>query len=287
MDLEFCFRQSHVSLEQALQETLQLSRSQIKKSTLSSKQLKSQVMAQKPYALPLDLLNHGRIHPEYQGPDIEVLFEDNNFLVLNKPPNIHCHPLKYSDQKTVLNFLLQQKRYLELVVNQEAYDRGLLYRLDYGTSGVLIYVKQEKLWQDLRQNFATAAKEKKYVALVTGYFDQEGKWTHYLQVSGQKGQKVIATETGFKAMLKVKRTHYHSKKNLSLLEIELITGHRHQIRAQLKALGFPILGDELYGGQRAERLFLHALSYQLQFKELLCLKTEAPLAKEFLTLFPI
>ena len=85
------------------------------------------------------------IYPDYEGPDIEVLFENDDVIILNKPPNIHSHPLKYSEQDNCLSFLRQQLKNNKMDVNKKSYDKGLLYRLDYVTSGVLFFIIKKYL----------------------------------------------------------------------------------------------------------------------------------------------
>jgi 23S rRNA-/tRNA-specific pseudouridylate synthase len=156
------------------------------------------------------------------------------------------------------------QKWESLCVNTHNYDRGLLFRLDYETSGVMVLAKNERFLKSMRENFDTAMKRKFYWAIVEGEFDKEGRWTHYFKPTGHKGtkQKVSEFETadthvGTLSVLKIS-----SNQGKSLLLVNLKTGLRHQIRAQLSYLGFPILGDELYGGKQAERLFLHALRYE-------------------------
>ena len=94
--------------------------------------------------LPLDFVNDGLINPHYDGPPIEIIAETEWFLVLNKLPNQFVHPLSYDESNNCLSYLRATRPEL-LNVNSSNYDRGLLYRLDFETSGVLIYVKQDNL----------------------------------------------------------------------------------------------------------------------------------------------
>jgi 23S rRNA-/tRNA-specific pseudouridylate synthase len=107
-------------------------------------------------------------------------------------------------------------------------------------------------------------KRKLYLVIVEGEFDREGKWTHFFRSSGAKGSKQKVSDDfhseAHEGNLEVKRLLV--KEGKSLLVVSLETGLRHQIRAQLAHLGFPIFGDELYGGAIAPRLFLHAWKYE-------------------------
>jgi 23S rRNA pseudouridine1911/1915/1917 synthase len=121
----------------------------------------------------------------------------------------------------------------------------------------------------MRHGFNERIKRKIYWAIVEGDFNQEGSWTHSFRAMGVKGAKQKVDlhyhPDAHEGHLVVQKIAY--KEGKSLLMINLKTGLRHQIRAQLSALGFPILGDELYGGKKAERLYLHALRYEWDKEE--------------------
>jgi 23S rRNA pseudouridine1911/1915/1917 synthase len=251
------------SLKEALQKSLHSSGQQLKK-FFSSKQLQRSVLNRDILRLPLDLVNHLHINPEFVGAKPSVIVEDPLYIALHKPPGIHCHPLAYSDKNTLLNYLVVESKFEALNVNREHYDRGLLHRLDFETSGVVLLAKTDRVYQNTRGDFQHEVKKKFYWAIVNGSFDKEGLWTHYFRGTGIKGskQKVTDQETELSTpgSLGVLKVSEHNGK--SLLLVNLKTGLRHQIRAQLSHLGFPIVGDELYGGIQADRLFLHALRYE-------------------------
>lgn len=216
--------------------------------------------------LPLNFVNDGFINPHYEGPAIEILAENELFLVLNKHPNQFVHPLSYDESDNCLSYL-RAKRPELLFVNQSNYDRGLLYRLDYETSGVLIYVKQESLYKKLREEFNEVAKKKIYRCWVNGECSLQGRFIHSFSSSGEKGQKVVVhshVDDETAGTLSVSPLRFDSDKNQTLMEVQLKTGLRHQIRAQMAYLGYPLVGDELYGGTKASRLYLHAVQYEIE-----------------------
>lgn len=261
--VDFHWLNNESSLKEALQETLGASGQMLKKH-FSSKALSRSLSARELTKLPLDLVNQLMINPLYDGPEIKILAETAAYIAVHKPSGIHSHPHLYSDKNTVLNFLASRGIWTPLMVNKESYDRGLLYRLDFETSGVLILAKNEKLLHHTRTDFSTEMKRKFYWAVVNGSFDQDGLHTHYFKASGLKGSKqkvhdenAEELKPGTLAVIKIMESE-----GKSLLLINLKTGLRHQIRAQLAHLGFPIFGDDLYGGEHANRLFLHALRYE-------------------------
>lgn len=251
------------TLKSALQTCLGSSGQQLKKH-FSSKQLQRPVRARDLLRLPINLVNHLMINPEFQGPKPTIISEDSLYIALHKPPGVHCHPHDYGDKDTLLNFLVEEKKFEALNVNCENYDRGLLHRLDLETSGVVLLAKTDRVYKNTRNDFQQEVKRKFYWAIVNGSFDKEGLWTHHFTSSGVKGSKQKVSDWGSdvstEGTLAVAKISENQGKSLVLVNLK--TGLRHQIRAQLAYLGFPIVGDELYGGLQAERLFLHALRYE-------------------------
>ncbi len=223
-------------------------------------------------SLPLDLINFHQIYPQYFSPSLNfqpslrprVLEENQYCVVLYKPPMCHTHPLRYCEADNMLSYLREIGRHDLLRVNERNFDRGFLHRLDFETSGILIYCKSEEVYGALRNDFQNSMKEKIYQAHVKGKFPESlilKNIIHYLKPSGQHGHKIQAIteeERGLlknsrsrdeyiKAELTIERCEYDSVHDKSCLTVKLGQGHRHQIRVQLQRLGFPIIGDPLYG----------------------------------------
>lgn len=261
--VDFQWLHDEKSTKHALQAALGSSGQLIKKH-FDSKFQSRPVRARDLIKLPLDFVNHMRINPLYKGALPLILKESADYLALHKPSEVHCHPHAYSDQDTLLNFLAQTNHWATLCVNENQYDRGLLYRLDFETSGLVILAKNEEFLKKMRTEFSTLMKRKFYWAIVVGDFNQEGEWTHHFRATGAKGSKQVVSENADRdsqeGSLSVKKVMYQNGKSLVLVNLK--SGLRHQIRAQLAHLGFPLLGDELYAGQKSERLFLHALRYE-------------------------
>ena len=260
--VEFQWLNDRPSLKEALQELLECS-GQLLKRHFTSKELTRPVRARDLLSMPLDFVNHLAVNPIFEGPTPSILRETKDYLVLHKPANLHCHPLCYTDKNTLLNFLASKGMIEDLLINRGNYDRGLLYRLDFETSGVIVLARSESILDGIRKDFSRM-KSKFYWAVVDGSFDLDGRYSHFFRATGVKGHKQVVTDVpkpdATVGALKVKKVIEAGGKSLLLIKLE--TGLRHQIRAQLSHLGFPILGDELYGGNKAERLFLHALRYE-------------------------
>lgn len=285
-DKNFCTLKSFKSLEELLTKELSFSKSLIKK-FLPKRKLQYAIKERDELLLPLEILNNGFINPIYDGEGITFLSEDENFIALNKPAGIHGHPHNYSETNTVLNFLRSRKTFPVFTNKSADAESNLLYRLDRETSGVLIFAKSNEVYKKVRSSFTESVKKKTYIAVVSGEFNQEGDHGHFLESFGEKGSKMRAVESGTnKVQINVTLLKYNSDKDLSLVEVKLGQGVRHQIRCQLSSIGFPILGDELYGGTASERLYLHAYKYEIQLDGL-NFKAESREEKLFLALFDL
>ncbi len=264
--INFCLLNSISSVDEFLKQYFNCSASKLKKYFAKSF-LNRSLPAHSILDLPLNFVNDGLINPKYSGPEIKILFEDGKFLVMDKPTNLFVHPLTYDEGNNCLSFLRQKFPEL-LEINKKNYDRGLLYRLDFETSGVLVYVKDKNDYLFLRKNFQEIAKKKLYLCAVSGECKLNNTYTHYFSSSQAKGKKVLVSELeteGEEGELSVSPVSYNGDTNITILQVELKSGLRHQIRAQLAFLGYPLCGDLLYGGAKARRLYLHAQLYELNF----------------------
>lgn len=265
--VEYCLLESTSSVEEFLKSTFNATSSKLKK-YFDKSFLSRSMKAHSTLSLPLNFVNDGLINPDYIGPFIPSLYEDENFLVLDKPANLFVHPLVYEEKNNCLSFLRQKQSSL-LLVNRTHYDRGLLYRLDFETSGVLVYVKNDLAYTLLRENFKTVAKRKIYLCRVEGECHLTGSFSHSFSSSEARGKRVVVGElnelAGDKGELSLRAISFDGVTNTTLMEVVLKSGLRHQIRAQLAFLGFPLRGDKFYGGQQAERLYLHAQTYEIEY----------------------
>ncbi len=257
--LDVCFLENNICINEFLN-GLGVPKAQQKK-YLTKKQLSFVPRHKQSVKLPIELINYLKINPCYSGPEIKVLYEDDIFLAFHKPQGVHSHPLSYIDTLNCLSFF-ESKKSLQ---NTSSYDRTLLYRLDFVTSGVLVLCKNERDYFSMRENFHEVAKEKVYFAIVEGVGIKEGYYQHLISSMGAKKAKMKEDPQGKKAQLEIVEVHSLEKSKLSLVKIKLKTGLRHQIRLQLSLLGYPILGDTLYGGSEHQRVFLHAYQYSFIF----------------------
>lgn len=261
----FSLLRSYPTKQEMLIDLFALSKSQIKKMGLSKKYLISQANIREVVSIELRIVNHKKINPTYLGTrKIKLLEQTQNFIVLSKPSQIHSHPLSYDDSYNILSGMYELGLGKYLKVNSSEYDRGLLYRLDYETSGLILYAKKDELYITLRENFNSVVEKKEYLAVVKSGI-QSKSYTHFIKPSGPKGHKMKEDESGDKVDIDVFVLEESEK--FSLIKVSLKQGRRHQIRVQLALTGFPIVGDELYGGEHFDRLMLHCYRYQLKINQ--------------------
>jgi 23S rRNA pseudouridine1911/1915/1917 synthase len=196
---------------------------------------------------------------------LEVLFEDDDLLVLNKPAGLVMHPGAGHQQHTLVNALLAHCKNLSAIGGKER--PGIVHRLDKETSGALVIAKNDATHRDLSKQFAARTMEKIYLALVAGTPRKTaGVIDKAIERHPVDRQRMsIARRQGRSA-----KTDYRvlrSSGDVSLVECILHSGRTHQIRVHLHDLGHPVLGDKLYAGKRGgnfARQMLHA--WKLSFR---------------------
>ena len=205
---------------------------------------------------------------------LDVLFEDDALLVLNKPVGIVVHPAPGHWSGTLVNALLHHMQTKGSAAGEESFASiggrerpGLVHRLDKGTSGVMVIAKTDAAHQGLSKQFKTHTIHRVYLALVIG--SVKGKTGRVDLAIGRdtKNRKKISART---TSPRQAVTEFHVVERLgkvaTLVEVHPQTGRTHQIRVHLTALGHPLLGDDTYGGRKVcvlddmciERPMLHA-----------------------------
>lgn len=204
--------------------------------------------------------------------DIEIVYEDEDILVVNKKPFMVVHPTKTYQSGTLANGLM----YYFQQSNQNCIVR-LVSRLDMNTSGLIIIAKNQFAHMTLSKDMEEDNLEKRYLALVHGNLEKKDGTIDapiYRPQEEEFGTMRIVDPRGQKSV-----THYkviESYSNCDLVECYLETGRTHQIRVHMKHLGHPIFGDSLYGTEDCEFINRQALhAYGLDFKSP---KTKIPLS---------
>jgi 23S rRNA pseudouridine1911/1915/1917 synthase len=267
-EIKLCILYSNTTLKEELKQW-GYSANALKNSALSRSRLDKLLRPKDEISLPISLLNLGKIPAATSSLGDVILSEEKDWIALYKPPKIHCYPQDYLNTDNMLSHLrAEDKSYFWENVEHLA-DRGILYRLDYETSGLLLLARNKEYYEFCRNQFSEAVVEKKYLLLCSGITPMSGDLKHYLKPFGPKGalMKVVPKETADSKFAELSYTCLAQNEKYSLVEVHLRTGHRHQIRVQFAHSGFPLVGDPLYGQEEAERLMLHCQYYKIQIKD--------------------
>jgi len=228
--------------------------------------------------------------------DLDIIYQDDFLLVINKPPEIHSANIPGSTGLSIATLLA--KAYPEcLKASKKEDDAGLVNRLDFETSGLLIAGRTPEAWESLRLSLLAENMQKNYLAVVDGRAADHVFEKVYIGSPYRRSQKVkvykdppakkcraLPTTSEFKLL------EYNQDKKISLVSVALGSGKRHQIRAHARHLGHPLTGDKLYGSNFSFRdffpdstgiplFFLHAAEVVLEHpktKESLSLKANIP-----------
>jgi len=225
------------------------------------------------------------IEPDEQV-QLEVLFEDAALIVVNKSGGVPCHPLRPGERGTVMNAIVA--RYPETAaIGDKPVEGGLIHRLDNGTSGALMIARTGEALTTLRAALRSGAVKRKYLAMVAGNLKAPLILSAPIAHHAKNSRKMIVVpneaaraKLGARpALTRVEPTRRIS--NFTLVAVMPSSGVRHQIRAHLASAGFPIVGDELYGGPTAAldagRFWLHLSEIELESPASGAIKVSAPL----------
>lgn len=202
---------------------------------------------------------------------LAVLHRDEALIFVDKPSGMPSHPLEPGERGTVANALVA--RYPECRnASEDPREGGLCHRLDVDTSGVILAARAREPWLRVREAFSTGKVDKRYWALVTGPIAEQGEIDVPLRHHPRRKERVepaLDRAGGGRPARSLFQVLARSGQ-YSFVEVRIITGVLHQVRAHLAAIGAPVVGDPLYGGETEEgegspgiRLCLHARSLEL------------------------
>lgn len=176
---------------------------------------------------------------------LDIVWEDENMLVVNKPSGMLTHPTTIETTGTLVNALLFKYGENLSDVNGE-FRRGILHRLDRNTSGMLMVAKNNKTHEYLVEKMKQGEMTKKYLTVVKGVIEED-EFTINKPIGRNPNQphKMAIVEGGKESISKVKVLERF--KDATLIEVHLITGRTHQIRVHLSSIGHPVYNDTLYG----------------------------------------
>jgi len=197
-----------------------------------------------------------------------IVYEDDNLLIVSKPAGLLVHPEKSEDKNTLIDqilYYLYEKGQYDMS-KESSFTPAICNRLDRNTGGIVIAGKNLAAVQAVNKAIAERKIKKYYITMVRGEFTEEKElFGYHIKDELTNKVKVLKKEApGAKKILtKVKPLAVND--NFSLLEIDLITGKSHQIRAHLKAMGYPVIGDRKYGEERVNSRFKDKYGLNNQF----------------------
>lgn len=196
--------------------------------------------------------------------DFDIIFEDENTLIIDKPSGIAVHPSYKNEDNTILNGVIY---YIIHNSSNPFIKVRPVHRLDKDTSGILIFSKNLEAQQYYSKIFKKREIQKTYHAIVEGNFQEflKNNKVDFLEIENYISKKpsqlkYSSSESSHGDLAKtlIYFEKFLPEKNLSILKVLPHTGRTHQIRVHLSEAGFPILGDKLYNGKSYERLMLNA-----------------------------
>ncbi|MDR3195716.1 MAG: RluA family pseudouridine synthase [Endomicrobium sp.] len=192
-----------------------------------------------------------KIAPEKM--NLDIIYEDNDIVIVNKRPGIVVHPSYGHPSGTLLNALMAHSK--------GKYNPYLVHRLDKDTSGLIIFAKNEKSKISISKQFQKRAVKKIYLAAVKGaVVENMGRIEAPLGRSPQN-RKIISVNPLAKKMAVSEFKVLARRDGYALVEVRIITGRTHQIRSHMKYINHPVLGDQQYGGSE---VFIDGKKYSRQ-----------------------
>lgn len=224
--------------------------------------------------------------------DLEILYEDDDCVVINKPIGILSHSKgEFNPEATVASWLaehLVKKGKTPAWILEQDVERGspnnpragIVHRLDRATSGVMICAKTPAALTHLQKQFSQRKTKKTYMAVISGHMKLDHAIIDMPIERNPANPKTFHVSSGGKESITEYKVVNTSDK-YQLLELKPVTGRTHQLRVHLNHQGHPIVGDVFYKGTPADRLFLHALSLEITIPNLERKTFLAPLPESF------
>jgi len=193
--------------------------------------------------------------------DVEILFEDDDILVINKPSGLTVHPAPSVKEPTLVDWLKTRGISLSTLSGEERH--GIVHRLDRGTSGVMVVAKNNEAHEALSLQLQDKTMGRYYLAVVTPPLkEEETLIDRPIGRSAQNRLKMAISESGKSAKTMFRKLLPSHDSSCELIVCKLFTGRTHQIRVHLESISRHILGDHLYGthqkDSKLEHILLHA-----------------------------
>ncbi len=210
----------------------------------------------------------------------EIIFENKNIIAINKPAGLVVHPFDFSDEKTLIDFMMEKFPEIFSIVNEKKLQDGrvlnlggLVHKLDRETSGVILFAKNQKTFDELKNLFQERKINKFYKSEVEGEIDEKEFIIDAPLGRNKKDYRQVVNPENPRGELREAITNVRVlefKNGNTLVELNPVTGRTHQLRAHMKYINHPIVGDKVYGNKEiVSDLRLHAekIEFELNGKE--------------------
>lgn len=197
---------------------------------------------------------------------LDIVYEDENVLVINKIAGMSVHPSEHESKGTLANALVFKFNALIEAFPHLQFRPGIVHRLDKYTSGIIIVAKNANTHSYLAIQFEKREVKKEYHAIISGLLKKEIVVDLAIMRNKKDGKKMTTGVNGREAKTEfIPQSFYFKDKfhTYTYLKAFPMTGRTHQIRVHLKSLGHPIIGDIIYNGESNEHMYLHAYALQI------------------------
>ncbi|MDP8262950.1 MAG: RluA family pseudouridine synthase [Candidatus Ancaeobacter aquaticus] len=192
---------------------------------------------------------------------LDIIYEDESLLIINKPSGIPVHPIKPTETDTLSNALVAYNPKLSKIIEDNPLFPAFVHRLDTMTSGVIVAAKNMATYMYMREQFKKRKVKKIYYALVEGIVKKDGEIDNYMAHDPKDKKRMVVLKSYDKARRVLRAiTKYTVKKNMeshTVAKIQIKTGVMHQIRCHMASIGHPLVGDKIYNKNKCEEAFLH------------------------------
>ena len=263
--MEVKVTKNNIRLDQYLADTLELSRSKIQKLikddriTVDGKNVNASYLVKENEIIDVDDDLSFEIHINPEDIDVDIVYEDDDLLIVNKESGMVVHPAPGNYSGTLVNALMGKFK----LSNKDNIRPGIVHRIDKDTSGLLVVAKNDEIHDKLSEMIKNKEVERKYIALVDGVINHEtGTIDAPIGRDINNRQKMMVTDLNSKDAV----THFRvlkRYKDKTLIECKLETGRTHQIRVHMNYIGYPIVNDPVYGKSKKTTPFgqmLHSKS---------------------------
>ena len=242
-------KEGNVRIDVYLSKLLDVSRSKIGKLELkvNNKNVKSSYIVKENDVIDIPIIEEEQIKAEPEKLNLDIVYEDDDVIVVNKPNGMVVHPAIGNTKHTLVNGLLYHSK--ELSKKNGEFRPGIVHRIDAYTTGLLMIAKNDKAHEFLAKQLSEKTTHRKYIALVWGVINNDtGTIDAPIGRDINDRKKMSITADGKEAITHFKVLERY--KTATLIELKLETGRTHQIRVHMNYINHPVVNDPVYGKRK-------------------------------------